>query len=164
MYYVQYTAAGAGPQIEHLHTGVCCGIAQGCHMALGQVGDMDIIPHAGAVGRGIIVAEHVQIGQRTHCHTGDIGHEVIGNTPGIFAYQAALVSAHGIEIAQQHRREVGMCSNIIPDDLFNEQLRPAVGVSAGPGLSVLAIGEGRMLAVHRGRGTEDQLMDAMGIH
>ena len=164
MHHVQYTVTGAGSQIEHLHTGVCCGIAQGGHMAHGQVGDVNIIPHASAVGRGIVVAEHVQIGQRAHCHTGDIRHEVIGNIPGTFADQAAFVSAHGIEVAQQHRGEVGVCRRIIPDDLLNEQLRPAVGVGTRPGRSGLAKGEGGMLAVHRGGGAEDQPADAMGIH
>ena len=62
---------------------------------------MDIIAHAGAVGRGVIVAEHMHLFQRAHGHLGDVGHQIVGDAVGVLADEAAFMSADGVEIAQQ---------------------------------------------------------------
>ncbi len=52
-------------------------------MPLCQVYHMDIIPDAGAVRRGIIVAEYPQAGQLAYCHLGNVGYQIVGDAVGI---------------------------------------------------------------------------------
>ena len=70
-------------------------------MALGQIHHMDIIPDAGAVGSGIVVAENVDLLPLAHHSLGDIGYQVVGDAVGVLADEAAFMSADGVEIAQQ---------------------------------------------------------------
>ena len=70
-------------------------------MAYGQVYHMDVVAHARAVGGVVIVPEDPQLGKLSHCHLGDIGHQVVGDAIGVLAHGAALVGPDGIEVAQQ---------------------------------------------------------------
>ena len=70
-------------------------------MAKSQVNNMDIVSYACAVVGRIIVAEYAKLRKLAHCHLLDIGHKVVGDTVGVFAKLAALVSADGIEVSEK---------------------------------------------------------------
>ena len=69
-------------------------------MALGQVHHMNVVAHAGAVGRGVVVAKNAQKLPFAYGHLRDEGHEVVGNAIGVLAHGAANVRAHRVEVAQ----------------------------------------------------------------
>lgn len=71
------------------------------YMAQSQVNNMDIVSYACAVVGGIIVAEYAKLGKLAHCHLLDIGHKVVGDTVGVLAKLAALVSADGVEVSEE---------------------------------------------------------------
>ena len=107
MNHIQHGVALAGAQVVHLGAGEAL-LKQGQHggVALGQVHHVDIIPHAGAVGSGIVVAEDVDLLPLAHHGLGDVGHQVVGDAVGVLTDFAALVGAHGVEVPQQHRVEI----------------------------------------------------------
>ena len=54
-------------------------------MPLGQIGDMDVVPHAGAVIRIVIIAIDLQLVQPANRHPCDIGYKIIWNAHRVFA-------------------------------------------------------------------------------
>ena len=68
----------AGTKIDDLRAGMGSGIITGLHVALGQVDNMDIIPDAGTIRRGIIIAENGELFQLADSNFGDEGNKVIG--------------------------------------------------------------------------------------
>ncbi len=72
----------------------------GQQMAPREILHMDVVAHAGAIGRGVVVAEYMQGLAPAHCHLGDIGHQVVGHAAGIFTDGAAGVGTDRIEVAQ----------------------------------------------------------------
>ena len=100
MYDVQHTVAGAGTQIENFATGVVCNIFDSHHMALGKVYHMDIVPYTGTIVGVVVVAVDTQILPSANGNLGDVGHQVIGNTPRIFADFTAFVGANGVKVPQ----------------------------------------------------------------
>ena len=70
-------------------------------MAERQVDNVDVVPHAGAVGRVIVVAVDINMVELADCDLSNIGHEICGDAFGVLADPAALVRADGVEVAQQ---------------------------------------------------------------
>ena len=64
-----------------------------------KVDDVDIIPDARAVFRGVIVAENVDFFKFPDGNLRDIRHKVVGDTVGIFADKPAFVRADGVEVS-----------------------------------------------------------------
>ena len=97
--------------------------AQRGHMAFGQVADVDVVAHAGAVGRVVVVAEDLQLRAPAHGHLRHVGHQVVGRAARVFADQAALVRAHRVEVAQagdlpaRRRRRPGRAGSVSPISL-----------------------------------------------
>ena len=160
---VQHAVAAARAQVEHLRAGVGGGVAQGGQVAAGQVHHVDVIPDAGAVGGGVIVAEHMELLQPTGGHAGDIWQQIIGDALGQLTDQAGGVGADGVEIAQQHHRQLRVGGGLIPEDLLNHIFRPAVGVGAAGG-HLLGKGDALRYAVDRGGGTEHDGVDVVVGH
>ena len=69
-------------------------------MAGGEVLDVDVVALAGAVGRGVVVAEDAQPVATTHGDLGDERHEVVGDPLRVLADRAGRVGADGVEVAQ----------------------------------------------------------------
>ena len=133
MNHFQHAVTGAGAQIEHLTAGVGAGVGHRRHMALGQIHHMDIIPDTGAIGGIVIVAENAEFLPAAHSHLGDKGHQIIGNTPGIFTDAAAFMGADGIEIPQKAHAPIGICYAQRLQDLLGHVLGPAIGIGATAG-------------------------------
>ena len=70
-------------------------------MALGQVNNMDIIPHTGTVMGGIVCAKHIQRLAFPDSNLSNIGDKVARRPFGGFAEQAAFMCANGIEVTQE---------------------------------------------------------------
>mmetsp|Transcript_59436 Transcript_59436/g.140553 ORF Transcript_59436/g.140553 Transcript_59436/m.140553 type:complete len:323 (+) Transcript_59436:955-1923(+) len=106
-------------------------------MAFGKVGDMDVVAHAGAVGRRIVIAEHRQLVAPAHRHLGHVGHQVVGRAARVFADATALVSADRVEVAQGCGLPGRVGDAEVAQDLLAHQLGGAVGVG-GRGRCILA--------------------------
>ncbi len=98
--HLEHAVAFAGAQVPHARTNAVVQCAQGTQMALGQVHHMDVVPHAGAIGRRVVVAKHRKLHPPAHCHLGDVGQKIVGGAGRVLADQATFVRAHGIEVAQ----------------------------------------------------------------
>ena len=129
---------------------------QGAQVAPGQVDDMDVVAHPGAIGGGVIGAEDPQAWQLAHRHLGDEGQEVVGDAVGVLADAAAGVGADGVEVAQQGDVPARIAKLQVGQDLLDEQLGATVGVG-GRGGEILADGDAGRVAVDGGGGTEDQV-------
>ena len=133
-------------------------------MAAGQVDHVDVVAHAGAVMRGVVVAEDVQLLQLADGDLGDVGHEVVGDVVGVLADEAALVGADGVEVAQQRDVQARVGLAVVHQDALDEELGGAVGVGGAAGREVLADGHGGGVAVHGGGGGEHEVLHAVVAH
>jgi hypothetical protein len=59
--------------------------AQSSRVPFCQVHDMDVISDTSAVCGGVIVSKHTQFRTLAGSDLGDVGHEVVGHTIGVFA-------------------------------------------------------------------------------
>ncbi|KAG1248726.1 hypothetical protein G6F65_019463 [Rhizopus arrhizus] len=130
MHQLQHAGALPSAQVHRHETRVILGIRQGLHMALRQVHDVQIVAHARAVGRVVIVSEHAQERLPAHRHLGDEGKQVVGQVAGAFTDQPAGVRADGIEIAQRDRTESRRRRADIAQHFLHHQLGAAVGTVA----------------------------------
>ena len=73
------------------------------------------------------------------------------------------MGSDGVEVAQQHRGEAGVGGAVVPQDLLDHHLGPAVGVGGG-GFHVFGVGALVFGSVDRGRGGEDDLFAAVPLH
>ena len=163
LHHVEDRVALARAQVEDLGAGMGHEIVDGGGVALGQVHDMDVVPDAGAVGGGIVVAEDHQLLADAAGGLGDEGHEVVGNAVGRLADAARGMGAHGVEVPEEHRGPGGIGLGVVPNDLLTHELGPAVRVGAAhaPGL---VEGHGVLRAVDRGGGGEDDLLHVVLPH
>ena len=76
-------------------------VGQGLQMGVGQVLDVDVVAHAGAVGRGVVGAEDRHVGALTDRDlAGHFGQQ--GRLRCRLADSAARVRARDVEVAQRH--------------------------------------------------------------
>ena len=160
---LQHAVAAPGAQVDRMPAGVAGQKAQGGGVALGQVHDVDVVPHAGAVGRGVVVAEHAQLGPLAGGDLGDVGHEVVGHASRAFTDQAAVVRAHRVEVAQAGQAPGRIGGRQIAQDFLDVQLAAAVGVDGARGVALVQ-GQGLRLAIDGGAAAEDQGAHAAGTH
>ena len=161
---IQDGIAVAGTKIDDFRAGMGSGIIAGLHMAIGQVNHMDIIPDAGAIRSGIIIAENGELFQLAYGHLGDIGNKVVGNAGGILANEAGLMSADGVEITKKDNAPLRISRNLALQDFFNHVFGPAIGIGAAQGNHILTVRHFRLIAVYGGRRREDETLDTMGLH
>ena len=147
MQHIEHRVAHARAEIDRAHArAVLLQLGQRGNMPLRQITDMDIVAHAGAVVRGIVVAEHAQKRELARRHLRDIRQQIVRNAVRILADQAALVRADRVEIAKQRHRERFIGVRRVPEHLLDHQLGPAVGVRGGQ-RRVLADRHARRIAV-----------------
>ena len=65
-----------------------------------EIDHMDIVAHARAVGRIVVVAENSELGQLADGHFGNIRTEIVGYAARIFPDKSGLMRADGVEIPQ----------------------------------------------------------------
>ena len=125
---------------------------------------MDIVSHAGAVGRIVVVAEHIQVIAAADGNLCDEGHEVVRNAAGIFPDQTAAVGADGVEVAQQTDGEIVHRVGGVAQDLLGHILGPAIGVGAVAGVGGLAQRHLVVAGIDRGGGGEDDVFHTVVAH
>ena len=161
---VQHAVSVAGAQVADEQTGLLLQLFDGRHMAAGQVNDVDVVAHAGTVGRGVVVAKDVDFFQLADSHLGDVGHEVVGDAVGVLANEAGGMRTDGVKVAQHGdvERRVGVAA--VGEDALGKHLGGAVGVGGGPGGEILGDGHAGGVAVDGGRGGEDEVVAVMTAH
>ena len=161
---LQNAHCAAGAEVERLRAGVVLGVLERLQVALGQIDDVQIVAQAGAVGRGIVVAENRQLFELSGGDAGDIGHQIVGNAVGILTQQTGFVRTDGVEVTQQDGGKFGIGRGVIAQDLLDHDLCPAVGIRGQMRGHGLDIGHGVLRAVDRRGGREHQLDAAVCGH
>lgn len=136
-------------------------IVESTDMSVGKVGDVNIVPHASAVGCGIIVAENADVISRAVCHLQNDGDKV-GFGLVRLADFTALVCARRIEVAQSNVFE-SVRLVVILHKLLHHEL--GLTVHAG-GMLRTFLGDKAVAAisVSRRRGREHEILDVFGNH
>ena len=153
----QNRMARAGTEVVDVHSGFHVFISGG--VPFGEVGNVNVVAHPRAVGRGVVVSEDVKFRPSADRHLGDVGHQVVRDPARVFPDLAARVGTDGIEVAQKRYRKAGVRGGEIGQDLLVHQLGPAVGVDAAGRLGLL---QRHVLArsVDGRAGAEDQFVHA----
>ena len=125
---------------------------------------MDIVTDAGAVVGIVVIAVDTQVLPAADGHLGDIGHQVVGHTTGIFADVTAFMGADGIEVAQQHDSPFLIRKSHAGEDLLSHILGPAVRVGAAAGTGGLPQGHFIVGSIHGGGGGENDILHAHLFH
>ena len=133
-------------------------------MAAGQIDDVDIVTHAGAVRGGVVVAEDMDLFQLADGDLGDVGHQVVGDAVGVLADEAGLVGTDGVEVAQQGDVQLRVRLADILQNALGEGLGGAVGVGGLAHGEVLGDGHGGRVAVDGGRGAEHEVVAVVAAH
>ena len=119
---IQHTVAVAGAQIADEEAALGLQLPDSADMAAGQVHDVDVVAHAGAVGGGVVVAEDVDFFQLADGDLGDVRHQVIGDAVGVLADEAGLVGTDGVEVPQQGHVQLRVSLADIGQDALGEGL------------------------------------------
>ena len=127
---MQHAGAPAGAKVVYVHPR--SKFFQRPQVAFGEVADMDVVAHAGAVGSGIVVPKNAQLLQPAAGHLGNVGHEVVGNARGRLSDEAAFMGPYGVEIAQQGHLPARLGPGDIAENLLADNLCPAIGVGRRP--------------------------------
>ena len=101
--------------------------ADGRHVGLGQVDDVDVVADARPVGRRIVVAEDREALAQSGGRLRDVGHEVLRHAARQLADQRRGVGADGVEIAQCDALEPLVGLDRVAQDVLAHGLRVAVG-------------------------------------
>ncbi len=183
MDYVQNGRAGARAQVEDGNAGagavggrraldgaqadglaradLAAHVVECLHMPASQVNHVDVVAHAGAVGRGVVVAEHLDALQLAHGNLRNVGQQVVGDVLRVFADAPGNMGADGVEVAQQHHVPLVVGAEEVGKDALEHGLGLAVGV--GGLVQRAGLGDRDLLgfAVHRGGGREDDVLHAV---
>src|SRR6056297_2894599 len=148
-------------QVEGMKTLLAPHERQCGQMGASQIIDMNVIPDAGAVARGVVVAEHLQTlpvaGRGLEYVWDQMGFRVVR-----FSDPAANRGPGGVEVTQAHRRKIGSRARI-SQDLLDHQLAPAIRVHRNPRMRFLNEFRHGFAEDRRGR-REHQLLDAVALH
>ena len=132
-------------------------------MALGEIHDVDIVAHPGAVRRGVVIPEYRELFEFACRNLRDIRAEIVGNPVRCFPDEARLVGPEGIEIAQPRDPPVRLGSGQIPQDRLADQLGLSIDVHRRE-RRLLVHRQAFGIAVDRCRGGKHQGFHARGLH
>ncbi|MCY1516892.1 hypothetical protein D9M68_515510 [compost metagenome] len=138
-------------------------VPQGRHMAFGHVHHVHVVAHARAVVRLVVVAVHDDVPALAHRDLRDIRHQVVGRSLRVFAQQAALVRADGVEETQARDAPARIGAGEVREHALHHHLGAPVGVD-GRVRRAFPYRRARDVAVDRGRGREDQRAHAGALH
>ena len=163
---------GADPvaraDVEHFEA-VAVSVEHALHgfdMGLGQVYYIYVIADAGAVGRVVVVAEHLELLAYADGCLRNVGNEVHRHSGGHLADDGRRMRAYGIEVAEQDGLDVGTALDVVADYLLIDLLR--VAVRALGGLDGRILRDGQVLrvglAVDGATGREDDALHSVLRH
>lgn len=164
VHHVEHRVAVACAQVVDgealaLLDGLQCGDVSG-----GEVHDVDVVAHSGAVGGVIVVAKDSQLLASANGGLGDVGHEVVGDAVGVLAYESALVRPDGVEVAQQHHVPLIVGVLHVDEHLLEHALGLTVGVGAVALGAFLGDGDDGGVAIYCCRRREDDVLAAVAAH
>ena len=133
-------------------------------MPPGQIHHVDIVPYACAVRRVVVVAENTQLRQLAHRHLSHIRHQIVRNALGILADFSARMRADGVEVPKQNHAPLGIGSPNIGQNLLQHPFGPSVGIGTHALGARLGDWHKRRIAVHRGRGAENDFLHPVPAH
>lgn len=125
---LQHADALPGAQVDGEALARCCKVVERSQVPLGQVHHVNVVSNPGAVGCGVVDAEHVQAVSQAGRHLGDVGHEVVGRAVGLLPQLATGVSAHGVEVAQDGHLPTWVSRLHVTQHVFGHEFGAAVGV------------------------------------
>ena len=164
VHHLEHAVALAGAEVEDALARVLRHVGDRRDVAAREVHDVDIVAHARAVRRVIVVAKDAQALAAADGRLRDIGHEVVRHAARVLADEAARVRADGVEVAQQHDRPARVGHDIVAQDLLADVLRPAIGIRAVAGAGRLVERHLIVAGVHRRRRGENDLPYAVVTH
>lgn len=71
-------------------------------MTARKVDNVDVVAYAGAIGGGVVVAEHLNALQLSNGNLGNVGKQVVWDVLRVFADATGNVRTDGIEVAKQN--------------------------------------------------------------
>lgn len=96
----QHAVAASCAEVEGADAFGAVQPAQRAEVGVGEVADVEVVAHAGAVGCRVVAAEYPDVGLPAGRHLGNIGHQVVGDAIGVLADPPAGVGADRVEVAQ----------------------------------------------------------------
>ena len=133
--------------------------SEGKDVGLCQVADMDIIPHAGAIGRGVVVAEDADV---LALAEGNLEHQRNEMQLGIMILSPFLAGAGGIEITQAGGfHPVRLLQPV--QGAFHDELALAIRTARDDAL-VLRNGHALGLVKEVGGGGQDEFLHPVVAH
>ena len=121
------------------------------YVTRGEVADVDIVAHTGAVRSVIIIAEYAELLALSYSHLSDIRHQIVRNTVRIFTDSARWVSADRIEIAQEHHIPFRVSLLHVHHHLFEHRLGLTVRVGALTFRTLLSDRNNGRITIYSGR-------------
>mmetsp|Transcript_26906 Transcript_26906/g.43159 ORF Transcript_26906/g.43159 Transcript_26906/m.43159 type:complete len:237 (-) Transcript_26906:59-769(-) len=91
---------------------------------------MDVVPHASSVWGVIVIPEHAEALPSADSYLLHKGHEVVGNRVWALTNPSTWVRADGVEVPEDRHALLLVGLLVVPHDLLNHELRPAVGIRA----------------------------------
>ena len=125
---------------------------------------MNVIPHARAIRGIIIIAEYSQLWKLSHCHLSNVGHQIVGDSIGIFTNGTTLMSADRIKVAKQNHIPLAICLLDITEYLLQHGLRPAVGICALSFGALLRDGHKSRIAINSSAGRKYNVLNPVLSH
>ena len=156
--YVQNGIAVAGTDVIDGEATLALNGFQGADMGAGEVNDVDIVAHSCTIGGVVVVTKDAEFFALAYGYLGDVGHQVIGDTVGILTYQAALVCADGVEIAEEYDVPLLVGTLEVHQDFFQHALGLSVGVGAMAFGALLGNGNDGGITIDGGGGGEDDVL------
>ena len=151
VHHFEYAVALAGAEVEDALTRMLRHVGDCRDVAAREIHDVNIIAHAGAVRRIIVVAKDAQAFQPADGRLRNVGHEVVRHAARISPMRAARVRTDGVKVAQQHDRPARVGHNIVAQDLLADVLRPTIRIRAAAGTGRLVERHLVVAGVHRRR-------------
>src|SRR3954471_7201559 len=132
-------------------------------MAAREIHDVDVVAHAGAVGRRIIVAPDAQRGLLADRDLRDVREEIVRNAARVLADRSRGMRADRIEVAQRHVTKIPTSGGAVGEDVLDHQLGLAVRIGR-PQRMIFCERQALGIAVDRGRGAEDDAAHILAVH
>ena len=129
-----------------------------------DVNDVNVVPNARSISRGVVVAKHRQFFPASNEHLENVWHQAIRNAAGILAKLAALVRADWIKVPQKRNlpRSVGAVS--VPEHLLHRVLCLSVRVGDARAYRTIFSDGRRRATVDRARARENKFIAIVRLH
>ena len=162
--HIQNAETGSGADVEgqRVGGGLLQQVIEAHRMGFRQVHHVQIVPNAGAVMGGVVVAEDPQLLAPSGSHLSDEGKQIVRNAEGVLPDATAGVGAHRVEVAQTGHPPISGAAKRC-QHLLHGEFGLGVGMHRRGGHPFV---EGELLrfAVDRGGAAEHQGAAVMSVH